>query len=139
MTAYTSATAVAPAAGDNYSAQEGCFEGPEKLLELWFSPSPHKLWRVSRVRGDNSLPPSPIETDSDVSELSSLDGSYMEQDVPSYADFKANQLLKYDGAGLRVVPKPVWDEMLAIVRCTVLNTIRNDYVDAYLLRWIINI
>lgn len=136
MTAYTAATTVAPAAGDNYSAQQGCFEGPEKLLELWFSPSPHKLRRVSCVRGCNSLLPSPIGTDSDISEPSTPDGSYVDQDVLSYAAFKANQLRKYDGAGLRVVPKPVWDEMLAIVRCTVLSTIRNDHVDAYLLRWV---
>ncbi|KAI7880602.1 S-adenosylmethionine decarboxylase [Lichtheimia hyalospora FSU 10163] len=26
------------APGANYSAEEGCFEGPEKLLEIWFSP-----------------------------------------------------------------------------------------------------
>ncbi|KAF9577362.1 spermidine resistance protein, partial [Lunasporangiospora selenospora] len=35
--------------------------------------------------------------------------------------------------GLRIVPKPVWDEMLAIVKCQVLNSIQNDCMDAYLL------
>ncbi|KAI9322524.1 S-adenosylmethionine decarboxylase [Dichotomocladium elegans] len=28
-----------PDAGSNYSAEQGCFEGPEKLLEIWFSPT----------------------------------------------------------------------------------------------------
>ncbi|KAG1467504.1 hypothetical protein G6F56_004382 [Rhizopus delemar] len=34
--------ATPPLSGSNYSAEHGCFEGPEKLLELWFAPSPVK-------------------------------------------------------------------------------------------------
>ena len=36
--------------------------------------------------------------------------------------------------GLRVVPRSVWESMLAIVKCQVLSVIHNDHVDAYLLR-----
>jgi S-adenosylmethionine decarboxylase len=35
---------------------------------------------------------------------------------------------------LRVVPRPVWEEMLAIVKCQVLSVVNNEHVDAYLLR-----
>jgi S-adenosylmethionine decarboxylase len=76
-------------AGENYSAQEGGFEGPEKLLEIWFSPS--------------------------------FDGMMAHQ-----------QHVKQQG--LLMVPRPVWEDMLAIVKCTVLNMIQHDHVHAYLLR-----
>lgn len=61
---------------------QGPFEGPEKLLELWF--------------GDSQ---------SDVS-----------------------------GQGLMAVESSVWEEMLDIVKCKVLSTIRGTDADAYLLR-----
>jgi len=35
--------------------------------------------------------------------------------------------------GLRTVPRKVWDEMLSLVKCTVLNVVSNDHFDAYLL------
>ncbi|ETW81043.1 hypothetical protein HETIRDRAFT_476828 [Heterobasidion irregulare TC 32-1] len=54
------------------------FEGPEKLLEIWFAPSP--------------------------------------------AD-----------SGLRKVPRHVWEDMLAIVKCQVLSVIEGSEMDAYLL------
>lgn len=38
-------------------------------------------------------------------------------------------------AGLRVVPRKVWEEMLDLVRCKVLSVIEGEQVDAYLLRW----
>jgi len=60
------------------------FEGPEKLLEMWFGP------------------------------LDNVDG--------------AGKL------GLRKVERKVWDEMLSLVKCSVLNVLSNDYFDAYLLR-----
>ncbi|KAI8330194.1 S-adenosylmethionine decarboxylase [Chlamydoabsidia padenii] len=78
-------------AGENYSAQEGGFEGPEKLLELWFSPS--------------------IETIKDHQQL--------DQNLTN--------------RGLMLVPRPIWEDMLALVKCTVLNTIHHDHVDAYIL------
>lgn len=61
------------------------FEGPEKLLEIWFAPD----------AGENNR-------DRD--------------------------------AGLRVVPRAVWEEMLDLVRCKVLSVIEGDQLDAYLLR-----
>lgn len=77
-------------AGENYSAQEGAFEGPEKLLELWFSPSIDALQEHQHVQAARG--------------------------------------------GLMAVPRPIWEDMLALVKCTVLNTIHHDHVDAYLLR-----
>jgi S-adenosylmethionine decarboxylase len=46
-----------------------------------------------------------------------------------HGKYNAHQL------GLRTISKPVWDDMLAIVKCTVLNVIKNEHVDAYLLRY----
>ncbi|CAO3629960.1 unnamed protein product [Cunninghamella blakesleeana] len=76
-------------AGENYSAQEGAFEGPEKLLEIWFSPTSRKLMTHQHI------------------------------------DKKTK--------GLMCVPRDIWEDMLAIVKCTVLNVISHDQVDAYLL------
>lgn len=61
---------------------QGPFEGPEKLLELWFA-----------------------DSQNDVS-----------------------------GRGLKAVESQVWEEMLDIVKCKILSTIRGSDVDAYLLR-----
>ncbi|RUS25229.1 hypothetical protein BC938DRAFT_472451 [Jimgerdemannia flammicorona] len=135
MIADTAAATVAPppvapppASGDNYSAQHGCFEGPEKLLEIWFAPSPFKLPHKPYIPGDE-LPPSPNGTDTELSEPTSPNGSFMD-----YVDFKVNRSRNQHGTGLRVVPKPIWDEMLSIVKCTVLSVIKSTQVDAYLLR-----
>jgi len=59
------------------------FEGPEKLLEIWFGP-------LDNVDGTGKL-------------------------------------------GLRKVERKVWDGMLSLVKCTVLNVLSNEYFDAYLL------
>lgn len=66
------------------------FEGPEKLLEVWFAPSPAHV-----------------------------------PDVHSPNNGKI---------GLRKVPRYVWEDMLAIVKCKVLSVIEGDETDAYLLR-----
>jgi S-adenosylmethionine decarboxylase len=110
-----------PAAGDNYSAQQGCFEGPEKLLEIWFSPSPHNLSRHQSI--DDYFDPNGTDTEFDPSEPASPNGT-LYGDAFGYT-FQT---------GLRVVPKDVWDDMLAIVKCTVLSVMNNDNADAYLLR-----
>ncbi|KAL4074018.1 S-adenosylmethionine decarboxylase [Scleroderma citrinum] len=65
------------------------FEGPEKLLEVWFAPSPAH--------------------------------------VPDVHSPKNGKI------GLRNVPRIVWEEMLAIVKCKVLSVIEGDETDAYLL------
>jgi len=62
------------------------FEGPEKLLEVWFKSS------RSEVDPDNNR------------------------------------------WGLRSVDRKVWDEMLGLVQCQILNTLSNDYMDSFLLR-----
>ncbi|KAG0029218.1 spermidine resistance protein [Podila clonocystis] len=84
--------------------EAGSFEGPEKLLEIWFGPAPYLLQGIRTI---------PDEFVKEISEDETLGGS--------------------DRYGLRIVPKPVWDEMLAIVKCQVLNTIQNDCMDAFLL------
>jgi len=61
------------------------FEGPEKLLEVWFKSS------RSEVDPDNNR------------------------------------------WGLRSVDRKVWDEMLGLVQCQILNTLSNDYMDSFLL------
>ncbi|KAI9352845.1 S-adenosylmethionine decarboxylase [Obelidium mucronatum] len=39
----------------------------------------------------------------------------------------------YKRTGLRTVPRPVWEDMLDIVKCKVLSLINNEHADAYLL------
>ena len=70
------------------------FEGPEKLLEIWFGPTPDTVPNIS-------------------------------------SQFNENDPLK---SGLRLVERDVWDEMLDLVKCHVLNVVHNDYFEAYLLR-----
>jgi len=86
----------------------GPFEGPEKLLEIWFAPS------------SDLLP--------DVPE-SSLSASLR---------FRASQIKTGGGShkGLRKVPREVWEEMLDIVKCKVLSVVEGEELDAYLLRWV---
>ena len=71
----------------------GPFEGAEKLLELWFAPSPAHLPDAHRAR-----------------------------------DCKI---------GLRKVPRAVWEDMLAIVRCKILSVVEGAGMDAYLLRSVV--
>lgn len=66
------------------------FEGPEKLLEIWFLPSAGS--------------PSPADTPN-------------------------------GKTGLRSIDRSIWEEVLDIVKCKVLNVIQGNQVDAYLLRW----
>jgi S-adenosylmethionine decarboxylase len=108
-----------PASGANYSAEHGCFEGPEKLLEIWFSPSPVIATSTPNLISDSSLDAS----DSDLSDIST-------PTTPNCDTFCDKNL--------RTVEKPVWDAMLATVKCTVLNVIHNSHVDAYLLRYVAN-
>jgi S-adenosylmethionine decarboxylase len=66
------------------------FEGPEKLLEIWFAPSPAQVPDAS----------------------TNVNGR----------------------VGLRRVPRAVWEDMLAIVKCQVLSVVEGVEIDAYLLR-----
>ncbi|CAO3600763.1 unnamed protein product [Absidia cylindrospora] len=106
-----------PVSGTNYSAEQGCFEGPEKLLEIWFSSSPVIASPSSTLTSTTS----PLDAcDSDLSDTS----------TPTTPN---NDDTFYCDKNLRTVEKPVWDAMLATVKCTVLNVIHNAHVDAYLL------
>lgn len=66
------------------------FEGPEKLLEIWFAPSANHVPHQDNAQDHN--------------------------------------------IGLRSVDREIWEEMLAIVQCKVLNVIHGQDMDAYLLR-----
>src|SRR4051794_31867401 len=94
------------------------FEGAEKLLEVWFSPSSSRLpYKVSNSKDEPATP--------------SDEGSDNSKALSAALSHRSNS-----ERGLRVVPRAVWDEMLAIVRCEIVNVVRNEYVDAYLLRFV---
>ncbi|KAI7865642.1 adenosylmethionine decarboxylase [Mucor mucedo] len=116
-TTNTTAANAIPASGENYSIQEGAFEGPEKLLEIWFSPS------AERLRAHQNLSSSEESSDTD---LETSERTNRNTRRRSYAAVEGK-------TGLRVIPKAVLDKMLALVKCTVLNVISNEYVDAYVL------
>jgi hypothetical protein len=67
------------------------FEGPEKLLEIWFAPSAAEVPDAS----------------------SAHNGKF----------------------GLRKIDRCVWEAMLSVVQCKVLNAIQGTEMDAYLLRY----
>ncbi|KAI9305562.1 S-adenosylmethionine decarboxylase [Cunninghamella echinulata] len=117
-----------PPSGTNYSAEHGCFEGPEKLLEIWFSPTPFKNTTTKpyyqQDTNSEEVDLMATSTDSDVSDISTPSTPY---DNGSY------HKLLMDSSNLRHIEKSVWDDMLAKVKCTVLNVIHNAHVDAYLL------
>ena len=90
------------------AASFGPFEGPEKLLEIWFAPSP------------DSLP--------------STSTSHSRQHTRREGERGGRG---GDGfRGLRSIPRQVWEEMLDIVKCKVLSMVQGDGLDAYLLRWV---
>jgi S-adenosylmethionine decarboxylase len=112
-----------PVSGANYSAEHGCFEGPEKLLEIWFSPSPS----FSRFDGQGVDSLSTSLTNSDSEEMS-------DESTPATPnESQVNLSLGYS-QDLRTVDRSLWDSMLATVKCTVLSIVSNAHVDAYLLR-----
>jgi S-adenosylmethionine decarboxylase len=120
----------ASAPGENYSAYEGAFEGPEKLLEIWFSPSSERLHEHQNLS-------SPIElSDEQQDTNSSDDGSDPAEKSGRFSPHlrRRSYALDDDKRGLRVIPRPVLDKMLSLVKCTVLNVISNKDVDAYVLR-----
>ena len=77
------------------ASESSQFEGPEKLLEIWFAPSPADV--------EHAAPPT-------------KDGKY----------------------GLRRVDRANWEDMLDIVKCTVLSVIEGTEMDAYLLRSVVS-
>ncbi|KAF0477121.1 S-adenosylmethionine decarboxylase [Gigaspora margarita] len=83
----TSTTTTSDRTLDSSNGSSESFEGPEKLLEIWFEPSPNYIIK------DNSS----------------------------------------TNIGLRSIERGIWDDMLNIVKCKIINMIENDHVDAYLL------
>ncbi|KAJ3328852.1 spermidine resistance protein [Blyttiomyces sp. JEL0837] len=131
------------------------FEGPEKLLEIWFrqptTPVVHRNvhlrnarrtledlanGNLSRASSPASITTSSGRSESDDSVDSGIDSLI---DAPTHPYEKGSGgsdghgRWKYRRTGLRVVPRPVWEEMLAIVKCQVLSVINNEHCDAYLL------
>lgn len=86
---------------------QGPFEGPEKLLELWFAECPDTL-PVDALRDQFTI-------------LQDADGNAFPGAQPR------------ERLGLRAVPRALWEGMLDIVKCKVLSVIEGHDVDAYLL------
>ncbi|KAJ1892864.1 spermidine resistance protein [Coemansia sp. IMI 209127] len=108
----TSCTPTCSTNGTYSDGYTGAFEGPEKLLEMWFAPTAEAAAALSTIIGQ--------ETNSDCNDGSSS-GSAEENDNQTNA------------AGLRSVPVAVWRDMLDLVHCQILSTLNNAYVDSYLL------
>ncbi|KAI8850327.1 S-adenosylmethionine decarboxylase [Chytridium lagenaria] len=114
------------------------FEGPEKLLEIWFKPSVTR--RPSVVDGPllfshgHSLSSNGAYSDSDSSDsgVDSLQGAPAHPYASSSYTDAAGRIM-YRRTGLRVVPRAVWEDMLSLVKCQVLSVINNEYMDSYLL------
>ncbi|KAJ2624580.1 spermidine resistance protein [Coemansia sp. RSA 1358] len=89
--------------GTHSDGYTGAFEGPEKLLEMWFAPS---------AEAAAALP--------------------VGQDA-SYCTAEEEEEPRSRGTGLRRVPVAVWRDMLDLVHCQILSTLSNAHVDSYLL------
>ncbi|KAJ3067926.1 spermidine resistance protein [Rhizoclosmatium hyalinum] len=126
------------------------FEGPEKLLEIWFKPNPSFVHHHNNPDGEShsagpsrtlsatSLPGLDDETTGN-SDTESV-GVHSVMSAPRHAYNTGNAAASastdswtYKRTGLRVVPRPAWEEMLDIVKCKVLSVINNEHADAYLL------
>ncbi|TPX59892.1 adenosylmethionine decarboxylase [Powellomyces hirtus] len=111
------------------------FEGPEKVLEIWFRPvngkeSPIHNQRSNIARDIESLSGSDVSVD-DIDEI--VDCARPEHDYPVDVFQDEEGQWQYRRSGLRLVSRAVWEDMLAIVKCQVLNVIQNECEDAYLL------
>lgn len=103
------------------SSSSGPFEGPEKLLELWFAPSPQDV--VAAPAGSPDLSNS-------VNSLNSDGSTAVRTEIKGVVEGEeASKRL----VGLRKVKREVWEGMLDLVRCKVLSVIEGEEVDAYLL------
>ncbi|RSH81525.1 spermidine resistance protein [Saitozyma podzolica] len=123
MTVLSSTSPLEPTA----SAQEallsspGPFEGPEKLLEVWFAPSPEELPLSQGHDAGNGAGSS-----SSATAATTVNGSGRSYRGPTPGG-------QGELKGLRRVPREVWEEMLDIVKCKVLSVVEGEEIDAYLL------
>ncbi|KAJ3157628.1 spermidine resistance protein [Geranomyces variabilis] len=109
------------------------FEGPEKVFEIWFRPVNGKESPVRRrdiSRDVENLSESEVSID-DVEEI--VDCARPHHDYPVDVFQDDDGQWQYRRSGLRLVNRSVWEEMLSIVKCQVLNVIQNECEDAYLL------
>lgn len=107
------ATITIPTSPD-LASSPGPFEGPEKLLEIWFAPSSDTACSAA----------SSVASSSRLRQRTLPRGA---RDGPGTA-----------WGGLRKVPREVWEEMLDIVKCKVLSVVEGDELDAYLLSYVWN-
>ena len=119
----------------------GPFEGPEKLLEVWFAPSADELPERDEdlaasfvARRDGAAGGLHVNGSGDGIASGSGSGS------GSVNGNGLKQRTRHDGMkpeneyrGLRKVPREVWEEMLDIVKCKVLSVVQGEELDAYLL------
>ena len=46
----------------------------------------------------------------------------------------SNSHYTFQRRGLRLIEMPMWEEMLDMVNCKILSHVKNEFLDAYLLR-----
>ncbi|KNC95809.1 S-adenosylmethionine decarboxylase proenzyme [Spizellomyces punctatus DAOM BR117] len=112
------------------------FEGPEKVLEIWFRPVNGKESPIlidahrAVAREVESLSEDDVSV-GDIDEI--VDCARPKHDYPVDVFQDNHGRWQYRRSGLRLVDRAVWEEMLRIVKCQVLNVVNNECVDAYLL------
>ncbi|KAL2916542.1 spermidine resistance protein [Polyrhizophydium stewartii] len=99
------------------------FEGPEKLLEIWFKQRP--------ARPEDH--PNNTSSDEDSSDASLSDCEKPAHHYASNTKEAADGHWTFRRAGLRAVDRATWEGMLDIVQCRVLSVIKNEFADAFLL------
>ncbi|KAJ2725903.1 spermidine resistance protein [Coemansia sp. Benny D115] len=90
--------------GTHSDGYTGAFEGPEKLLEMWFAPTAAQALCTVQENTAASLGAA--------------------EDLDEWTEKRT---------GLRCVPRAVWRDMLDLVHCQVLSTLSNEHLDSYLL------
>jgi hypothetical protein len=115
------------------------FEGPEKVLEIWFRPVNGKESPPVRINAHASLTRDVESFSSDETSFDDVDEivdcARPKHDYPVDVFQDETGQWQYRRSGLRLVDRAVWEKMLAIVKCQVLNVVNNECVDAYLLRY----
>ena len=93
------------------------FEGPEKLLEIWFKSQ---------------------SSDMDATEID-FDEFLSDCEKPAHHYKSSSHSLdsihyRYKRKGFRHIDQSAWQNILDIVQCKILSIVKNEFVDAYLLR-----
>lgn len=106
------------------TSEEYYFEGPEKLLEVWFKPPvvSAQFGRLLSKCGTpiTSPPTSPFES--------------RESSPPASPRVKSSSVQQgLDVVGLRQITRDNYADMLKLVRCTILGTSTHEFIDSYVL------